>query len=124
MTKKRILVVDDEEAILFAYKKLLKTDNVDIDVSSNFEGAISLINSNDYNAVFSDIRLGGVGETEGLSILKYIIERRPNMKVIIMTGYGSDEIKAQALKMGACCYLEKPVESTKIFLILSDLGIS
>jgi len=117
---KRILVVDDEHAILFAYKRLLQLEGFNVDVCATYYCAIAMINGNNYDYVLSDIRLGDSDNIEGLDILKYVNENEPSIKVIIATGYGNEATKEQALKMGVKHYFEKPVDTRKLLMLLKE----
>ncbi|MDT8272562.1 MAG: DUF4388 domain-containing protein, partial [Desulfomonilia bacterium] len=83
------------------------------------ETALSLMNSTIFDVVVLDIRLPGIS---GLDLLLKIKEIRPATKVIIMTAYGSSEIKAKAHARGSLYYIEKPFEIEQMrSLILKGL---
>ncbi|UCG78660.1 MAG: response regulator [Nitrospirota bacterium] len=106
---RRILIVDDEEALLIALKKLLNEKQVDIDTAETLEGATKLIGDTEYDIVIADIRLAGVLNQDGLEILQYVKKHSPDTRVVLMTGYGSPEIMEYAFSLGADFYFEKPV---------------
>jgi DNA-binding NtrC family response regulator len=120
---KRILIVDDEDAILFSYRKLLRGATVKVDDCMTQEEAIALITENNYDAIITDFRLSHSEGSEGLEILKYVKIHKPATSVILMTGYGNDAIKGQALTLGACGYFDKPVQISKIITLLKEMGI-
>ncbi len=122
-TVKRILVVDDEDAILFSYRKLLQGAAVMVDDCTTLEEAIALIKDTAYSAVITDLRLSHSEGNEGLEILAYVKKHKPALPVIILTGYGNDEIKDQAMSLGACAYFDKPVQIAKIIKVLQEKGI-
>jgi len=120
---KRILIVDDETAILFAYQKLFRIFGVIIDVCETFEHAIELIKNNIYEIVLTDIRLTHADGKEGLEILRYIKNHHSETEVIVMTGYGNEAIKKEAIALGVSYYFEKPVSPDVIIEILRKLGV-
>lgn len=120
---KRILIVDDEEATLFSYKKLLGNPSVEVDTSDTAEDAIRLIKENRYDAVITDLRLSHSESSEGLGIFRYIREHKPQTPTILLTGYGSDEIRDKILSLGAHDYFDKPVQISEIINCLKELGI-
>ena len=122
-TEKRILVVDDEDVILFSYKKIFQGDMLVVDVSRDPETAMEMIRDNSYNAVISDIRFSDSESREGLDILRYVREKCPETAVILMTGYGSSEIREKALELGTDFYFDKPVAISTIENTLMNLGI-
>lgn len=105
----RVLIVDDEAAILFAYRKLFEKEGKRVDACETLEEAVDLIKSYPYCAVIADMRLNGTGSTDGMELLRLIHKLRPAAVVIIITGYGSSEIEQEALDLGATYYFEKPV---------------
>ena len=121
--KQRILIVDDEEAIVFSYKKLLRSGCVEVDGCMCLEEAIALIKNNRYSAVITDFRLSHSESSEGLEILQCIRKYNLATPVIFFTGYGSDEIKDQVLALGACGYFDKPVHVAEIVKALRAMGV-
>ena len=122
-TIQRVLVVDDEDALLFSYRRLLRGATVKVDDCTTLEESIALIRDNIYDAIITDFRLSHSEGNEGLEILKYVKMHKPVTPVIVMTGYGNDAIKDEVLALGAYCYFDKPVQISKIITVLRELGI-
>lgn len=122
--KQRILFVDDEKSLLFASTKLLSGDQIKVDTAETKEKALAMIDENDYVAIITDIRLTGVFGKEGLDILRYIKEHKPQIKVILITGYGSPELGKKAIALGADFYFDKPVSHFVLKDALKNLGIN
>jgi DNA-binding NtrC family response regulator len=110
----RVLVVDDEPAVLFAYRKLLEKDGMTVDSSANLEEAIKYIRSRHYLAVIADMRLAGTDNRDGLEILRVIQNEHPDTKTILATGYGDSEIEKTARTLGALYYFKKPVQPSDL----------
>jgi DNA-binding NtrC family response regulator len=108
---KRILIVDDEVVILLAFQQLLAVDGRQIDTAETIEEAERLLDKNHYDVVIADLRLTGILGEEGLEILQYVREKSPGTRMILVTGYGSPEIKEKAYELGAAFYFEKPVST-------------
>lgn len=104
-----VLIVDDEVAVLMAYKKLLCRSDIEIHTAETIEDAEQCIARQYFEVVISDLRLTGTSNMEGLEILRMVRKRTLKTKVILMTAYGSADIRDRALKLGATLYLEKPV---------------
>lgn len=120
MDQKKVLLVDDEIAFLLSARKVLEGPDLSIDTVDNFEEAIEMIDSRHYDIVVTDIRLTDVTSREGMDILRYVTERHPGTKVILLTGYGSPEIMEKAYAMGAANYLEKPLSGNILKSILKN----
>lgn len=110
----RILVIDDEPAILFAYRKLIEKEGMCVDITTCLEGAIKHINACDYLAVIADMRLTGTDNEDGLEFLRILRIECPKTKMIIATGYGSSETEKAARAIGVSYYFEKPVQPAAI----------
>ncbi|MEW6068762.1 MAG: response regulator [Nitrospirota bacterium] len=107
----KVLVIDDEKIFLLGIKKFLENPEIMVDTAETFEDAMYLLNNSSYNAVIVDIRLSGTSGEEGLDILRYIKKYKPDKKVIVITGYGDQEIRQKAYDLGADFYYEKPVSA-------------
>ncbi|MFZ1979719.1 MAG: response regulator [Smithella sp.] len=121
--KQRILIVDDEKAILLAFKKLLNSPNIDVDTAETVGETEDLLKRNIYNAAIVDLRLTGVDGEEGLKIMKNIKKFYPQTNVILVTGYGSSAVMEKAQALGAAFYFEKPVSIEILKNALKSLDI-
>jgi ActR/RegA family two-component response regulator len=115
--------VDDEAAILMAFKKLLQTKDITVDTAETMGEAEDLLKKNIYNAAIVDLRLTGVTGEEGLEIIKYIKEYCAQTHVILVTGYGSPKVMEKAQVLGAAFYFEKPVSGDTLRNALKSLGV-
>ena len=121
MIKKMILVVDDEEAILLAFKKLLQRPHIDVDTCESKEDAMNLLTKFTYDIVIADLRLSGTLEQEGFEIIEFVKKKSPLTRVALITAYGNYGIQEKALKCGADFYFEKPVSIKNIYEILESI---
>src|SRR5258707_6837295 len=94
---KTVLIVDDEEFIRFALSEYFSVSGYQVDVAGEREEAEALLASRRYRLVISDLRLTGFGGTEGLQIVRSSLHRWPGTRVMLLTGYGSDELRTQAI---------------------------
>lgn len=120
---KRVLVVDDEPSILLSLSHLFSNDEVIVITSSRIEDAEEALEHYTFDLVIADIRLSGIEGIEGLELLSYIKKIRPETRVIIMTAYGSEVMKESALRRGAYCYYEKPIDMDNLVRKAGDCGI-
>ena len=120
----RILIVDDEQAVLFAYRKLIEKDGMTVDISADFEDAIRHIRTRRYLAVIADLRLAGTDNGDGLEILRIIQNEQPDTKTILATGYGDSEIEKTARALGVSYYFNKPVSPSDILGALREFQSS
>jgi DNA-binding response OmpR family regulator len=121
--KKRILLVDDEEVILFGFKQVLSETWLQVDTADTKEMARSLAETNVYDAAILDLRLSNSTALEGLELIPVVINAQKNCRIIVVTAYGDETIKRQALAAGADLFLEKPVSPEVIKKALDNMGI-
>ena len=114
----RVLVVDDEPAILFAYQKLIQSEGYGIDLCDGLEEALHLIQTSRYFAVITDIRLSGSGNTGGIQLLQAMRKQQPEAKIIVVTGFGNSYVEKTLKDLGASHYFEKPVRPSLIIELL------
>jgi CheY-like chemotaxis protein/glycine cleavage system H lipoate-binding protein len=103
--KARILAVDDEEIILDSFRKILVLAGFSIDTVEIGSEALGLIRKNDYDFVFTDLKMPGM---DGVEVTKAVKHLRPDIDVIVITGYASIETAVETVKYGAMDYVEKP----------------
>lgn len=121
---RRVLVVDDEPSICFAYRKLFQNERFGLDVCENIEAAVDHVRSNDYFAVISDVRFAGSDNKEGVNFASVVRKVQPEAKVILVTGYGSDDLKKSAHDLGVSHYFEKPINPSVILSLLRSLHLA
>ena len=109
----RILVVDDDSNLVELVKFKLKSANYEVVAALQAEKAREVIKSNTYDLAFVDLKLAN---QDGLSLMEEIHTIRPEMPVIILTGYGSIENAVEAIKRGAYSYLTKPFDPREALL--------
>jgi two-component system, sensor histidine kinase and response regulator len=108
--RQTLLIVDDEEGPRQSLRVVFK-DEYDLLLASNGPDAIELARTNRINAAVLDIRMTGMSGTEVLEKLKAI---QPAIEVIMLTAYETVDTVRQALRLGACDYLNKPFDVATI----------
>lgn len=120
---KRILIVDDESTLLLSLSYALRAAGVEVVTASRLESAEEALNRYAFELVIADIRMTGMLGIEGLELLTYVKRRWPRTRVIIMTAFGTDEIRSDALERGADWYCDKPVDIDELTARIRDMGI-
>ncbi len=111
MSKKQILICDDEVGIRESLNLILQ-DDYELSFCNNGQECYETIASGkEFDLVLLDIKMPRMS---GLDILKNIKEKKPQQKVIIITGYKSVETASDAIKAGAVDYIVKPFSSKEI----------
>ncbi|TDX13797.1 sigma-54-dependent transcriptional regulator [Flavobacterium sp. S87F.05.LMB.W.Kidney.N] len=118
MRKKQaqILVVDDQEEILFSAKMILKKHFETIFTTNSPKKIISILSENEINVVLLDMnyRIGFEDGREGIHWLKEIKTLSPQTIVILMTAFGKIETAVEGIKIGAFDYVLKPWNNEKL----------
>lgn len=118
MRKKQaqILIVDDQEEILFSAKMILKKHFETIFTANSPKNIISALTENEINVVLLDMnyRIGFEDGREGIHWLKEIKTLSPNTIVILMTAFGKIETAVEGIKIGAFDYVLKPWNNEKL----------
>jgi DNA-binding NtrC family response regulator len=119
---KKILIVDDEQTILFALSRLLEKGGNTVVTADCIEDARAALLEHSFDLVIADVRLSGMNAREGLELLSYVREASPRTMVIIMTAFGSDDIREDAYRRGALHYYEKPIDLGHLLEKIGTLG--
>jgi DNA-binding NtrC family response regulator len=121
-TNASILVIDDQEDILFASKMLLKKHFENIFTLNNPKNVVELLAKNTIDVVLLDMnyRIGFEDGREGLYLLKEIKTLSPKTVVILMTAFGKVETAVEGLKSGAFDYILKPWENEKLVSVVKQ----
>ncbi|MFZ9962494.1 MAG: nitrogen regulation protein NR(I) [Burkholderiales bacterium] len=103
----KVWIVDDDPSIRWVFEKTLKRENIEHELFSSAEEALSNLKKEIPTAIVSDVRMDGAS---GLELLKKIKEAYPDIPTIIMTAYSDLDSAVAAFQEGAYEYLPKPFD--------------
>ncbi|PLX31300.1 MAG: hypothetical protein C0600_06045, partial [Ignavibacteria bacterium] len=106
-----ILVVDDEDLILFVLTQLLKVHGYAVRTASRGEEALSMIEEQVPALVILDIRMPGLS---GFEVLNRVRGGNPQLPVILMTALSGVRDAVDAMKAGAFDYISKPFDNNEM----------
>ena len=109
--KARILAVDDEAIVLDSFRKILVLAGYAIDTVETGPEALGLVRRHDYDFVFTDLKMP---DMDGLDVVKAVKHLRPDIDVIVVTGYATIESAVDAMKHGAMDYVQKPFTADEL----------
>ncbi len=107
----RILVVDDDETFRERLAVAFRRREYTVATASNGEEALRSCEAVEFDAAIVDLRMPGI---DGLTLLAGILRWRPEIRVLILTGYGSIATAVEAIRRGAHDYLTKPADADRI----------
>ena len=113
--KARILCVDDEEVILDSLRKILVLDGYNVDTVETGQEALGLVQINNYDFVFTDLKMPAMSGTDVVKSVKHL---RPDIDVVIITGFATVESAVECMKHGALDYIEKPFTEDELRLFV------
>lgn len=118
----KILVVDDNEDILFALKLLLKSHVELVHTTANPNDIPDLLGKTDYDVILLDMNFtkDAISGQEGLSWLERILDIDPTSIVVFITAYGDAEKAVKAIKAGATDFVLKPWQNEKLIATVSS----
>jgi DNA-binding NtrC family response regulator len=111
----RVLVVDDKENILKLFARILD-DGYQVTTASDGDRAISLVASQPFDLVITDLKMPGA---DGFEVLRAVKARAPGTEVIMMTAYATVQDAVEAMKQGAYDYLQKPFDPDDASLVVA-----
>ena len=104
----RVLVVDDEEAVMLTIQGILELDGYEVIAAASGEAALELIRTQYFDVVLTDLRLED--GMDGLDLVRELRRQSVDAVAIMLTGYASLDSAVKALREGAYDYLYKPCE--------------
>jgi len=113
-----ILVIDDEQSICNFFEDLFSEFGITIDTVTNGSDGLKRILTQRYALIFLDVKLGDVN---GIDLLKVIKKNAPEIPVIMISAYFTEEIIYEITSLGAEGYLEKPLSILDIIRLTLTL---
>jgi putative nucleotidyltransferase with HDIG domain len=110
-----VLIVDDDHLVRDALRFALEDAGYDVWAVAHGADALAVLESQAVDIVLSDIFMPGMN---GFELLKQIRQRRPDVPVILVTGFGNIEMARQALKEGATDFITKPYNVSEIPILI------
>lgn len=107
----RVLVADDEASIRELLSKTLALADYEVDVASDGRRALERVRTTQYDLLITDLKMPGV---DGLAVIREARRYRPDLPVIIITGFSTEASAIEAINIGVSGYLTKPFRVPKV----------
>ena len=117
----KILVVEDEPALLKAYGRILGTQGWRVVMCEDAERALAVLREEEVDLIVCDIGLPGIN---GMELLRQLRAGRPDVPVVLVTGAPDTDSAIEAVEYGAFRYLTKPVDSLRLLAAIDSLAAS
>ncbi len=117
-SEKKILIVEDDEAMRSLLKDILDAEGLVAEAVSNGSDALQKVMDQPFDLIITDIQMPGL---TGLDILPVIRKLQPEAPVIVITAFGSKEVHRRSFEKGATGYLEKPIHINKLKTLIHKM---
>ena len=107
----RVAVVDDERFFREAISEVLEAADIASVTAQDGEAALALADEPDIGVMLLDIRMPGM---DGIEVLRRLREMRPGLRVLVLSASTEQETVLEALRLGACDYLAKPLHDEEL----------
>ncbi len=113
MTRRRVLVVDDDESLRRVTQVQLQQGGYEVATAADGTQALAILEREPVEVIVTDLRMPGMS---GLDLLRQVRAEFPDIVVIVMTAFGTIETAVEAMKAGAYDYVTKPVHGDELRL--------
>jgi DNA-binding NtrC family response regulator len=117
----RLLVVDDEESILFAMGEFFRSHGETITVARTVDSARRALADSQFDVAIMDLRLEPGNDESGLAFIRELRAGRPYLPTIVLTAYGSAPLRAQLAEIGVAHVLSKPQPLPSIRTLINGM---
>lgn len=116
---KNILLVDEENLILYSLSKTLRHEGTDVTAVTNGKDALSEIQRTFYDICFLDVQLP---DSNGLELMKIVHERSPATSIIIMTAGYLNDAQQGSLRSIGCHFFSKPFDLDQVQALVAEIS--
>lgn len=112
----KILLIEDEQVVVDAAARILKTENFEVDHAPTAENGIDMLTKQRYQLILSDLMLPGMS---GIDLIKIVKKSFPDLPVIIISGYAMLENALNAFRQNAFDFLPKPFDFEELMGVVN-----
>ncbi len=114
-----LLLVDDDKPFVTRLARAMEGRGFTVDTAESVEEAVFKVKQRAPAYAVVDMRLG---DGNGLDVVSALRDKRPDARIVILTGYGNIATAVTAVKLGAVDYLSKPADADDIYAALTRTG--
>jgi len=103
----KVLLVDDEKEFLEIMSERMEARDMEVTTATSADQALEIIEKEAFDAIILDFQMPGM---DGMEALKAIKAKKPELQIILLTGYATVEKSVEAMKIGATDFVEKPAD--------------
>jgi two-component system response regulator HydG len=114
---KKVLVIDDEAIIRVSCKRTLASEGFHVSLASSCREGLELLDNESFDLLLLDLKMP---DMDGIELLPVIRSRWPEIKVIVISGYATDQTAEDTAKLGAHKFLGKPFTPEALIAAITD----
>jgi DNA-binding NtrC family response regulator len=118
MNLRSVLIVDDDKNIPLTLAMAIEKLNFAVEMAASGEEALKKLAQESFSLLLLDMRLPGL---DGLEILRRVVKTWPQIKVVVITAYGSADLAVEAMSLGAADFLAKPFNPDDVRRIVTRI---
>ncbi|SMD08812.1 Response regulator receiver domain-containing protein [Desulfocicer vacuolatum DSM 3385] len=112
-----ILIMEDDLNVARGLKMVLDEDGYDVDLRDTGYGALDAMGQYQYDLLMADLRLPDI---DGMQVIKKVRATNPSTGIIAMTGYATNDLAVDAMKLGARDFIAKPFTQEQIKTVIDE----
>ena len=112
------MIIEDDEAMRSLLEDFFEEEGFETDSASNGADALRILSKDPLDLIVTDIRMPGL---TGLDILPGLRRLKPETPIIVMTAFGSEDVRRRSLERGATTYLEKPIHLSQLRTLIHEM---
>jgi len=101
----KIVVVDDEKIVLDSCERVLASEGFEVLPATSVDDALKILETQIPEVLLIDVKMP---ERDGMSLMEEIKRTLPDLPIVVMSGYPTDETISESVKKGAACFIAKP----------------
>jgi len=114
----RILVVDDEDIVLESCQAVFELEGFEALLVPSADKALGAMKNNDFDLLLVDVKMP---KKDGMYLMQEVKKQRPDIPIIVMSGYYTTETIQEAIRMGAATFIAKPFEPDELVKIVRQV---
>ncbi|MFB3885683.1 MAG: response regulator [Thermodesulfobacteriota bacterium] len=112
------MIIEDDEEMRSLLKDFFEEEGFETDSVTNGADALKVLSRDPFDLVITDVRMPGLS---GLDILPKVRGLKPETPIIVVTAYGSEEVRRKSLERGATSFLEKPIHLSTLKRLVREM---
>jgi len=112
----RVLIAEDQPEVIEAIRLVLKQEGIHCEAVTSPEAALAALSSQEFDLVLMDLNYtrDTTSGSEGLELLNRLQQENSSVPIIVMTAWGSVEVAVEAMRRGACDFIQKPWDNWRL----------